>query len=125
MSIRWALMSSRPSSNTANRPTGPAPMIIASVRMISLMVSALSDRRRHDEAVENRGNLDLARKTRIGADVGGEVEHVLLHLRGLADDLAPLRRHIDVAGRAGASAAALGLDAGNTVAQRGLHHRRA
>src|SRR6187549_1255638 len=30
-SITWALISSRPSSNTWNRPTGPAPMITASV----------------------------------------------------------------------------------------------
>src|SRR5215510_3424060 len=33
MSMTCALMSSRPSSNTANRPTGPAPMMMASVSM--------------------------------------------------------------------------------------------
>src|SRR6202035_54792 len=31
MSIRWHFMSSRPSSNTANRPHGPAPMMSTSV----------------------------------------------------------------------------------------------
>src|SRR5579875_1209164 len=39
MSTRWALMSSRPSSNTANRPTGPAPMITTSVLIVSFIVS--------------------------------------------------------------------------------------
>src|SRR5438874_1899835 len=37
--MRWALMSSRPSSNTANRPIGPAPMISASVLITSVLVS--------------------------------------------------------------------------------------
>ena len=33
-----ALMSSSPSSNTANRPTGPAPMIRTSVLVVSLIL---------------------------------------------------------------------------------------
>src|SRR3989304_9847367 len=37
MSTRCALMSSRPSSNTANRPMGPAPMIRTSVLIVSLI----------------------------------------------------------------------------------------
>src|SRR5271163_2455799 len=40
MSTRWALMSSRPSSNTANSPHGPAPMMSTSVLMGSVMVLA-------------------------------------------------------------------------------------
>ena len=31
ISTRWAFTSTRPSSNTAKRPTGPAPIMIASV----------------------------------------------------------------------------------------------
>src|SRR5262249_23137413 len=37
ISTRCALISSRPSSNTANRPTGPAPMIRTSVLIVSLI----------------------------------------------------------------------------------------
>ena len=37
--MRCAFMSSRPSSNTANRPTGPAPMMSASVLITSVLVS--------------------------------------------------------------------------------------
>src|SRR5882762_10407142 len=35
VSIRWALMPSRPSSNTWNRPQGPAPIITVSVLMVT------------------------------------------------------------------------------------------
>src|SRR5215475_1591503 len=37
MSTRCVFMSSRPSSNTANRPTGPAPMMRASVLIGSVL----------------------------------------------------------------------------------------
>src|ERR1700757_5095978 len=37
MSIRWHFISSKPSSNTANRPTGPAPIITTSVLIGSLI----------------------------------------------------------------------------------------
>src|SRR5579872_5437396 len=114
MSMRWALMSRRPSSNTANMPIGPAPTMTTSVLMVSVMAaSLLNGRRRDGEAVERGRHLDLAGEARGGPDLEGEVEHVLLHLRGLAHDLAPFVGDIDVAGRAGAGAAAFGLDAGN------------
>src|SRR5208283_1129140 len=100
MSIRQHFMSSRPSSNTEKSPTGPAPTIATSVTIVSLMASPLFGRRRHDEAVELFAHLDLAREPRIRPDLEGEVEHVLLHLGGLADPLRPVLRHIDVAGRA-------------------------
>ena len=45
--------------------------------------------------------------------------------RGLADLLAPGLVDIDVAGGAGAGAAALGLDAGDQVLLGRLHHRHA
>src|SRR4051812_35036043 len=38
MSITWHLRSSRPSSNTANRPTGPAPTITTSVSIGSVIL---------------------------------------------------------------------------------------
>src|ERR1700683_2332953 len=119
MSIRWALMSSRPSSNTAKSPIGPAPTMTTSVLMISLMPSALLAGGRHRQAVEGRRHLDLAGQARGRPHLEGEIEHVFLHLRGLADDLAPFGRDIDMAGGAGAGAAAFGVDAWNALAQRG------
>src|SRR5580692_2341659 len=96
MSMRWALMSSRPSSNTAKSPIGPAPMMTASVLMMSLMKLfrmsrplALTRRRRNDETVQRGGHFDLAGEARIGPDLEGEIKHVLLHLLRLADDLRP------------------------------------
>src|SRR5580658_5990811 len=102
MSISWDLMSSRPSSNTANRPIGPAPMMTASVLMISVMVSALPGGGADHQAVERRRHLDLAGQAGGRPHLECEIEHVLFHLRRLADDLAPFRRGIDVAGRASA-----------------------
>src|SRR5438477_840886 len=122
MSTRCALMSSRPSSNTANSPIGPAPMMSASVLMASLMpASALPLRRRHDKAVERVGHLDLAGQPRVRPHVEGKIQHVLFHRRGLAGLLPPRLVDIDVAGRARAGAAAFGLDAGHAVLDRRLH----
>src|SRR5579863_5420190 len=125
MSIRWHLMSRSPSSNTPNRPAGPAPTMATSVSKLSVMMSALLGRGRHHEPVEIGRDLDLAGQSRSRPHFEGEVEHVLLHLRGLADDSGPGVVDIDMAGRAGAGAAAFGLDAGDGVANRRLHHRRA
>src|SRR6516165_6548745 len=111
MSTRWHLMSRRPSSKTANRPTGPAPTMTTSVEITLFMnieILSLLARRGHDEAVQILGHLDLAREPGVRAHLEGEIEHVLLHLRGLADDFSPLRRHIDVASGAGARAATFG-----------------
>src|SRR5215212_5074373 len=77
------------------------------------------------EPVEVRANPDLAGEARIGPDVEGEVQHVLLHGPRLPGRLAPLLRDVDVAGRAGASPPALGLDARDPVTDGGLHDRRA
>ena len=78
-----------------------------------------------DEAVELGADPDLAGQARGRPDVGGEVEHVLLHRRGRADHVLPFLVDIDVAGGAGAGAAAFGDDAGHVVADRGLHDGRA
>ena len=77
------------------------------------------------ETVELVGHLDLAGQPRVRLHVVAEVEHVLLHRRRPADLLAPRLVDIDVAGRAGAGAAALGLDAGHVVLDRRFHHGRA
>src|SRR5208283_3602952 len=125
MSIRWHFMSSSPSSNTEKSPTGPAPTIATSVEITSFIVLSLSGRRRHDEAVQFLAHLDLAGEPRIGTHLEGEVEHVLLHLGGLADFFGPVFCNIDVAGRAGARPPALGLDARNRVSERRFHDGRA
>src|SRR5271154_2853004 len=121
-------MSRRPSSNTAKRPIGPAPMMATSVDNTSFMqvpsFLSLFGGRGHDQAVQRFADLDLAGEPRAGTHLEGEVEHVLLHLRGFANDRRPFRGDIDVAGRAGAGPAALGLNAWNGIAQRRLHHRR-
>src|ERR1700739_835397 len=118
MSIRWHLMSRSPSSKTDKSPTGPAPTIATSVGITSLIISSLLAGRRDDEAVQRLADLDLAGKPRVRPHPGGEVWHAPLHVRGLAHRLRPFLRHIDMAGRAGARAAAFGLDPGNRIAQR-------
>src|SRR5262245_43680180 len=127
MSTKWHLTSTRPSSNTANSPTGPAPTMTTSV------VMTLSDMNRsellvgdaHDETVKRIGDLDLAGKPARRPYIEGEVEHVFLHLLGRAGLLAPSLVHINVAGRAGAGAAAFGGDAGDAILHRRFHHGHA
>src|SRR5207253_10076877 len=82
-------------------------------------------RRRDHEPVEFVADLDLARQARIRPHVEAEIQHVLFHWRGRAYLFAPGFIDINVAGRAGAGAAAFGLDAGNAVADGGFHHGRA
>src|ERR1700688_1292222 len=143
MLTRCAFMSSRPSSNTANRAIGPAPMMSTSVLIGSAMLtlpdaqherirraaasrldpgepaptagrnrrpcSRLPLRRPHHQAVEVLAHLDLAREARVRLHVEGEIEHVLLHRRGLAGLLLPALVDVDVTGRARACTAAFGL----------------
>src|SRR5688500_2370740 len=151
MSIRWHFMSNRPSSNTANRPTGPAPTIRTSVLMTVLMrvrprqlrtqacpntrmatmrprgrhVSALPLRNRHDQPIQFVPDLYLAGQPRIRPDFIGKVEHVLFHRLRFAHGIGPRLVDIDMACRACAGAAAFGFDAGNGVADGVLHHSRA
>src|ERR1700758_4693306 len=81
-STTWALISSRPSSNTWNRPTGPAPTTTASVSMTLTGSSP-------DQLVElARAVLPLVgvrqRRLALGdagpalGEVGVELDHVLL-----------------------------------------------
>src|SRR5436190_21235687 len=107
MSIRCAFISSRPSSNTANSPHGPAPMITISVLIGSLMTRRLLSRlpfgRTDHEAVEFGRHFDLAGQPRIRAHVEAEIEHVFFHRRRPAGLLQPSLIDINVACRAGAS----------------------
>src|SRR6185436_18261378 len=148
MSTTWALMSTRPSSNTANSPAGPPPTISASVSMgAGLAVPSAAIERSlcfqvgsegsvqkgselllgdaDDEAVQLRGDANLARQPAGGAHVIGEIEHVLLHLTGRACLLLPGVIDKDVAGGAGAGAAAFGLDALDEVHLGRLHDGQA
>src|SRR6185295_10558702 len=96
MSMTWHLMSTRTSSNTAKRPTGPAPTITACVLMTSDMgVSELLVRNADHEAIKRPG--------RLAASV----------------------LDIDMAGGASAGAATFGGDAGDRILHRGFHHRHA
>src|SRR5918993_5126824 len=83
--------------------------------------SALPGRSVNDETVELRSHPDLTREPRVGAHVEGEVEHVLLHGLGLARGGFPLLGDIDMACGAGAGSAALGLNAGNAIADGSFH----
>src|SRR5215468_976070 len=102
MSITCAFMSSRPSSNTANSPHGPAPMISTSVLIGSLMCS--------------RGGLIAAaliwvmlRECVAAASSYPSSLHILrnfksttlgLPLGGAHHQAVELRRHFDLAGQA-------------------------
>src|SRR3990172_7117048 len=104
MSTTCALMSTRPSSNTANSPTSPAPTITASVLITSWDMggSELLLGNADHEAIERLGHLDLTGEPARRPDVEGEIEHVLLHLLRRTRRFAPRVIHIDVAGGAGA-----------------------
>src|SRR3989337_2839622 len=123
----WALMSTRPSSNTANSPTGPAPTMTASVLITSWDMggSELLLGNADHGAIEPLGHLDLTGEPARRPDVESEIEHVLLHLLRGPRRFAPRIIHIDVASRASASTATFGGDAGDRVLPRGLHHRHA
>src|SRR3990172_703754 len=127
MSTTCALMSTRPSSNTANSPTGPAPTMTASVLIASWDMggSELFVGNADHEAIEPLGHLDLTGEPARRPDVESEIEHVLLHLLRAPRRFAPRIIHIDVAGRASASTATFGGDPRDRVLHRGLHHRHA
>src|SRR4029450_8556370 len=106
MSTKWLLTSTRPSSNTENSPTGPAPTMTTSVVITvpDMNRSELLTGNAHDEAVKRIGDLNLAGQPARRPHIEGEVEHVLLHGFGRTCRLAPRLVDIDVAGRAGAGA---------------------
>src|SRR5262249_22175284 len=81
--------------------------------------------RAHHQPFELGGDLDLAGQARVRPHVVSDVGHVLLQRRGVAARRAPRFVDVEGAGGAGAGAAALRLDAGNSVLDRRLHDGRA
>src|SRR5438874_1592544 len=115
MSTTWQLISRRPSSNTANSPHGPAPMMSASVEITSSFIPSLRKclellfGNPHAQAVECVGDFDLAGQSARIPHVESEIEHVFLHLGARAHFAHPFGLDIDMAGCAGAGAAAIGI----------------
>src|SRR3954452_24008659 len=81
------------------------------------MFSVLAFRQANDKPVERLGYGNLAGQTRIGLCQRCEAQHAgLLRTRGRSASCAkPSLIDVDVAGRAGALAAALGVDTGDVV----------
>jgi len=77
------------------------------------------------KAVERFAYLDLAGEAGIGLGQRGKAQHAgLLRARHrCAGRRQPALVNIDVAGRTGAFAAAIGIDAGNIVVDRAAHYR--
>src|SRR3569832_331843 len=96
MSIRWALMSRRPSSNTAKRPQGPAPMMTTSVLIVSLMpcpavgrllvgdCRGLSRRPARDAIIGNRDRAPQVRAGLVRRLAGGRNRDVGLGVERLS-----------------------------------------
>src|SRR5215813_8661470 len=90
------------------------------------MPSVLALRHADDETIKLLAHRDLAREARIVLRLGGKAQHARLlrsRHRG-AGFVEPSRVDIDVAGGAGAFAAAIGINAGHVVADRAAHHRQ-
>src|SRR6185312_311111 len=73
------------------------------------------------QPVELGRDLDLAGEPRVGLELLGEVEHGLFHVRFGVELAEPGLVDIDVAGRARARPAAIGVDAGDEVLDRAFH----
>src|SRR5690606_2294653 len=89
------------------------------------IISVLAFRQAHDQAVQVVADADLAGQAAVRLHVLGEVQHGLLHGRGAAGFGGGILVDIDVAGRAGAGAAAVGVDARHIVADRAFHDGKA
>ena len=107
-----------PSAGGRPGPRGEAPAHLSPSGKALLV---LAFRHSNDKSVEVVGDLDLAREPRVRLDVFSEVQHGFFHGRRFAGLLGPGRIDIDVAGRAGACAAAVRVDAGDVVLDRAFH----
>jgi signal transduction histidine kinase len=85
----------------------------------------LAFRHADDEAVQLVGDLDLAGKPAVGLHAFGEVEHGFLHDGRRAGLVPPGLVDEDVAGGAGAGAAAIRVDAWDIVLHGAFHHGKA
>src|SRR6266478_6047726 len=91
------------------------------------ILSVLALRHANDQSIELLAHRDLAGQPRIRFPLGGKAEHArLLRSRHRSPGLVePRRIDIDVAGGAGALAAAIGVDSGDVVVDGAAHHRKA
>jgi len=85
--------------------------------MVPPVLSVLALRHADDQSVELLAHRNLARQARIEFGLSGKAQHTRLlrpghRIPGLVE---PRRIDIDVAGGAGALAAAIGVDAGHVV----------
>src|SRR6516164_9416273 len=87
--------------------------------------SVLPFRHPDNQAVERLADLDLAGETRIGVDQRGKAQHGGFLRAGDAQACCaePALVDVDVAGRTGALAAAVGVDAGDVVVDGTAHDR--
>src|SRR5579862_2157691 len=109
---------------SAGKPASMTSLAIGQTRA-SAPRSCLGGRNLDDEAVEGFGQLDLAGQARIGAWPDGRLQHARLEIVRRPGAVEPDGVDIDVAGGAGAGAAALGIDPLDAVLDRGLHERQA
>src|SRR5580698_6153558 len=89
-----------------NYPVGPRA---GNRTLVPSPTSVLAFRHAHDEAVEFRRDLDLAGQPAVGFEVLREVEHRLFHVLLGVKLSEPGLIDIDMAGGAGAGAAAIGI----------------
>ena len=94
---------------------------LSGVATPSAQLSALRHRHAHHQPVQLWRYRDLAGQPRVAAHVEGEVEHFLFVALRQAHAVQPFGADVDMAGGAGAGAAAFGIDAGPAVGDGGAH----
>ena len=81
----------------------------------------LSSRQPNDDTVQVWRHGDLARQTGQRGHTFGEIQHAFFHAARFTGLVDPSRVNKDMAGRAGASAAAIRIDTWNTILDRAFH----
>src|ERR1051326_230494 len=83
--------------------------------------SVLCLRGAHDQSVQSRGHLDLARQTAVRLQILSEIEHLLFHILARRQLGQPFRIHIDVTRCASTGPATVGVDPGYPVLDGPFH----
>lgn len=94
---------------------------VSGVAGASAQPSALRHRHAHHQPVQLRRYRDLAGQPRVAAHVEREVQHFLFIAQRRAHAVQPFGADVDMAGGAGAGAAAFGIDAGHAMGDGGAH----